>query len=526
MLAPGTARGTVETNVGTQATGRRDIEAASAGHTWWPGLEGLRTPALIAVLIYHQDHSLVPGGFLSVSLFFTLSGFLITSLLLREHDRSGRIDVTRFWSRRVRRLLPVATVGLAFAAYVAWATRGEALLPSIASDIRWAALNLANWRFVTTDTSYAHALSEPSTVTHYWSLAIEEQYYLVYPVVALLSLRWGRRGLGVVLAAATAFSIAMQLITGGGDRAYFGTDTRLAELAIGGLVAVFWTPRVRNAVGRRLDLAAAVAAPVVVFLWWRLPLDSPRTFHGGLVLHSAMVAILVLAVTEGGPATRIASWRPLVWLGGLSYATYVIHFPLYQLLDEERMGFEGPGLFAARVAATFAAAWVLRTVVERPVRFGGAFKGERWHAPVAAFSAIGIVLVVAAAVPHVGRESTALEAAFAPNADTSVTAPVGTVDSLPPVATTLPATTVPPGAPTSRATTTAAEAPARSSCSWPATPRRVCGRTAGRSGRRTRTTPRPTARAGRAACCTRKGSPPSVPAGSTRPMPGAASCPT
>jgi peptidoglycan/LPS O-acetylase OafA/YrhL len=441
------------------ATARRDIEAASPGHTWWPGLEGLRAPGLIVVLIYHQDSKLVPGGYFSVSMFFTLSGFLITSLLMREQDRSGRIAVRRFWARRVRRLLPVAAIGLAFAAFVAWATRGEALLPSVGSDIRWAALNLANWRFIHEDASYAAALTDPSTVTHYWSLAIEEQYYLVYPVVALLALRWGgRRGLGLVLAGVTVASFAAQLAVGGGDRAYFGTDTRLAEIAIGGLAAVLWTPRVREAVGRRIDVAAALVAPAVVLLWWRLPLDSPRVFDGALLLHAVVISVIVIAVTEGGPAERLASWRPAVWLGGLSYATYVVHFPMYLLLDADRTGLHGVALLAVRVAATLGSAWVLTALVERPVRFGGAFRAERWHAPVAAVSAIGIVLLAATAMPEVGRDDTALEAAFAPDLPTSVTAPVRTVDSLPPVESTAPSTTA-TGAPTTRPTPTTLEAP-------------------------------------------------------------------
>lgn len=440
---------------------------ASAAHSWWPGLEGLRGIALIAVLIFHQDSDRIPGGYLSVSLFFTLSGFLITSLVLREVDRSGRLDVRRFWARRVRRLLPMAMIGLGFAVLVARVTRGEALLPSVASDVRWAAMNLANWRFVHTDTSYAHALTPPSPVTHYWSLAIEEQYYLVYPVVAGLALRWGRRGLGTLLVGLTAFSLVAQVLSGGGDRAYFGTDTRLAELAIGGLMAVLWTPKVRAAVGSSIDGLAAVAAVGVALLWWKLPIDSPRLFEGGLAVHSLLTAVLVVGATTGGRVTRIASFRPAVWLGGLSYGAYIIHYPMYLLLDEERTGLSSAPLFALRVVTSVVAAWGLRAAIERPVRFGGALTARRWQAPLGAVTALAIVVLLATALPRIGREDSTLEQAFA-GGTTRVTSPVPTVTALPPVPTSPPvspsstvAGTPGPGASTGKGTaTTRASGPA------------------------------------------------------------------
>jgi peptidoglycan/LPS O-acetylase OafA/YrhL len=411
---------------------RGDTEAAAATHTWWPGLEGLRGLGLIVVLISHQQGTIFLGGYLSVSMFFTLSGFLITTLLLREWERSGRIDLRRFWSRRVRRLLAMAMAGLLLAVAVARATRGEALLPPIASDIRWAALNLANWRFINTDTSYQAVMSMPSPVTHYWSLAIEEQYYLLYPVIAAVALRWGRRSLGMALGVMTIGSLVAQLIVGGGDRAYFGTDTRLAELAIGGLLAVLWTEEVRLAIRLRyIDAVAVVAGIGVALLWWRLPLDSPRLWHGGMLLHSILVGLLVIGATEEGLVARLTSYRPIVWLGGLSYACYIVHFPLYQLLDEERTGLSGVALFAVRVAASLGLATALRQLIERPVRFSGAFKAARWQGPVAALSAIGVVLVMGTALPHVGRANTALEEAFTNDGGISVRSPVPDVVQLP-----------------------------------------------------------------------------------------------
>ncbi len=233
-----------------------------------PALDGLRGLAVAAVVVYHLSPDLLPGGFLGVSVFFVLSGYLITSLLLGEGQTTGRIGLTRFWGRRFRRLLPAALVGLAVAVAVA-AVAGDAhQLRTLPGDVTAAALYVANWRFIVQGAPYGAHYLQPSVVQHYWSLAIEEQFYVVVALVAAALARFARRRstwLAVFGALALA-SMAATVALGPADhtRIYFGTGTRAFELLAGALLAVVVNgrigdapPRPRSAVGlQALGLAA------------------------------------------------------------------------------------------------------------------------------------------------------------------------------------------------------------------------------------------------------------------------------
>jgi peptidoglycan/LPS O-acetylase OafA/YrhL len=389
-----------------------------------------------AVLVHHHDPDLLPGGFLGVSLFFTLSGFLITTLLLREHDATGTIGFRRFWARRLRRLTPVALLGLVLALGVAAIDEPRESLAETGGDVVAAALDVANWRLASDDVDYGDTLRPPSPVAHYWSLAIEEQFYAVFPIVALVALRrGGRRALGGALVAALALSLLAQQFVGDANRAYLGTDSRLGELAVGALLAVGWQGwrSARDGGGRwagaaRLDLAAACAAVALVVSWRRVELGDPRLFDGGLVLHAALAAVVVAAAVAGRWAPALGRFGPLVWLGKVSYAAYVVHFPLYLWLDDAG--------FAVRLALTLVVAAGVNVLVERPVRFGGALRAGR-QAPLAAMSALGAVLLLAVAVPEAAARRDVGATVVAADRPTVVTMPVtSTTTTAPPSSTT------------------------------------------------------------------------------------------
>jgi peptidoglycan/LPS O-acetylase OafA/YrhL len=353
------------------------------------------------VLLYHHSPERLPGGFLGVSLFFTLSGYLITTLLLREHAEHGEISLRRFWVRRARRLVPVALAGLALATLVAWWTRAKGGLPAVSGDVRYAAANLANWHQIGEGADYGDALTAPSPVTHYWSLAIEEQFYLAYPVVAAVALRYRRRALTALLLLATAASVIAQLLTSSVNRAYLGTDTRLAELTVGALLATYLAARRPHAHRRRWDALGIAGLVALGVAWATVELGDERLFEGGLLLHALVAASVIAAARHGGRLPRLLGQPALASLGLLSYGVYVVHFPLYLLLTPDRVPVAGPTLLVVRIAASVALAAGLHWLVERPVRWGGSLPG--WHGALGWATATAAVVVLAVAMPHVGR---------------------------------------------------------------------------------------------------------------------------
>jgi len=426
------------------ATAAPSTDAPSTGRMWWPGLDGLRGLALCAMLLYHHDATLVVGGFFSVSLFFTLSGFLITTLLVREHQARGRIDLGAFWVRRIRRLMPVALLGLVLAAVVARSTAREGALPGIAGDIRAALLNVANWRFAFSEVTYADTISAPSPLKHYWSLAVEEQYYLLYPIIAIVALRRSRRAFAVALAGMTVFSVVAQLLVTSQNRAYLGTDTRLSELAIGGLAALGWAALRRRPGRSTLDVLGGAAALVLLAVWATVKIDDPRLFRGILPFHAVLVAVLVVAAIHGSVVPRIAGARPFAWLGARSYGVYVFHFPLYLLLTEQRTGISGVSLLAVRVAAAVALAALVYRAIEQPFRRGVVL--PHWQGPGVLVAGLATLLLVTIGLPGAGSQSTDVATTgFDISTETRVTLPpldVPTTEAT--AAPTIAATTIPP----------------------------------------------------------------------------------
>lgn len=358
-------------------------------------LDSLRAIAVVGVLAYHQSSGLAPGGWLGVSLFFTLSGFLITNLLLDERERSDRIALGPFWVRRIRRLLPASLVALALAAVVVVVAEAGADVASFGADARAAVLNVANWRFIASGAAYADAAADPSPVQHYWSLAIEEQFYVVLPLLVAFCLP-RRRLLAAAVGATVVGSLFLQLNLGGGvDRIYFGTDTRAAELAVGAALALAW-PTVRTVASRSPWLADAVglvALASTAVLFGAVDLDVGVVTSGALVAVTVVWVGLVVGAICGPRFGRALSVPGLPPIGRISYGIYLYHWPIYLLLTPGRVGADGPALFAIRVAVTVALAAVSASLVEVPIR-----RAEWRPSRTAGFAMASVAVVVAISI--------------------------------------------------------------------------------------------------------------------------------
>ena len=336
-------------------------------------LDGVRGLAVLAVVVYHLDRDVLPGGFLGVSLFFTLSGFLITNLLVAEWRDTGTIDLGSFWSRRFRRLLPASLAGIALVVALSPAWTADQL-ESLPGDVVGALGYVANWRFITGGDRYGAGFEAPSPLLHYWSLAIEEQFYLVVgALTAVLAAGRSLRRWVVVFGALAVASIVATLVLFDPldtDRIYFGSLTRAAELVAGVLLALAIGTQIPDrlqSAARALGtaaLAAAVAAFVLV------DLETEALYRGGFWLMATASVLLIAGALVSGPLQRALSWKPLTALGLVSYGIYVYHWPLFVWLDEARTGLDGVALAALRLAATAVATAASFVWLERPIREG------------------------------------------------------------------------------------------------------------------------------------------------------------
>jgi peptidoglycan/LPS O-acetylase OafA/YrhL len=386
-----------------------------------PALDGLRGLAVAAVVLYHGGATAVPGGYLGVSLFFTLSGYLITSLVLAGHRATGRVGLGAFWVRRARRLLPAA-LATAAGALAATAALAPDRLVTVAGDTRAAVLYLANWHLVWAERSYDTLFAAPSPLQHLWSLAIEEQFYVVFPLVAAAALALGgRRALTAVLAVLAAGSVAAQLLTTDPDLAYYGTHTRAAELLAGCLLACLRplpvVPSVADgAVGgpAKLDFATSaggrprlrfshVAGPLAVAAFVAVCVLAPASPaalpRGALAAVAVLNTVVVGLATRAGPARRLLRARPLTRLGLVSYGLYLVHWPVFVFVTPERAGLDGVPLLALRLALSGCLAAISFRWIEQPVR-RGRWPSTRRLGP-AAVTGAAVVLVAGAVVPAV-----------------------------------------------------------------------------------------------------------------------------
>jgi peptidoglycan/LPS O-acetylase OafA/YrhL len=353
-----------------------------------PGLDGLRALAVGAVLLYHHDPRLLPGGFLGVELFFVLSGYLITALLTFEWRAQGTVALGDFWLRRARRLLP-ALLALVAACLLVAATAMPEELAQLRGDAVAALLYMANWRLILDERPYFASFGRPSLLLHLWSLAIEEQFYLLWPPALALGLwRGGRRPILAVAVvgalAAAALMAALARPDGDLSRVYYGTDTRAAGLLVGAALALAWPPRlVRSLAARRAepwrDLLGLGAIGTLIYILVTTHEFVPWLYQGGFLLVDLAAAAAIVAVARPGARVcrALLGVAPLRWVGERSYSIYLWHWPVFMLT---RPGLDVPLesllLIGLRLGVTLALAELSFRLVETPVRRGDL--GQAW----------------------------------------------------------------------------------------------------------------------------------------------------
>ena len=371
--------------------------AAADGLRYEPGIDGLRAVAVGVVLAFHGGFGWMTGGFLGVSVFFTLSGFLITRLLVDEQVRTGRISLSAFWSRRLRRLAPASLICL-FAVVVLAPWWSDVLQREALRVDVWSALTYwPNWRFVAAKQSYSDLFAAPSPVLHFWSLAIEEQFYFVYPIIAAVTMRLGRARPRLALGAAVTTLLAGSSIAGqlSSDRnlLYFGSHIRAAELLIGAVAALV-APRLISHAQRAIAGLGILAIGGVVALCVTSSIASGWIYDGRLVLFAGLSAVAVMSATVAGPVRRVLSWRAFVAVGRVSYGLYLFHWPVFLLLDERRVSWGRWPLVGLRLGVTAVITLLSYRLIEQPVRRRYVLGGPR-IARLAFAGAMGIVAVTA-----------------------------------------------------------------------------------------------------------------------------------
>ena len=392
------------------------------------GLDGLRALAVMTVMAFHLGWSFVPGGAFGVSLFFTLSGYLITQVMLADHDRAGKVDLKRFWTRRLRRLVPGSIVCLIAVTVVALfgLLEGDRLRGDLFAALGYS----ANWRFATAGTTYAQLFeSTPSPVLHFWSLAIEEQFYIIFPLLMVVLLRW-RKLLVPTLALLTGASVAAMVLTSSRNLAYYGTHTRAAELLIGALLALVIpvSKQLSTAVQKIVATLGVVAFVAFVYIATNAHTSDAWLYQGGLSGFSLISSVLIIAVLVPGPLRLLMSSRPMVAIGRITYSLYLFHWPVFVVLNKVRMGFDGVALSLTRIAVTVLLAGLSAWLIENPIRFRKVLRKPVW-------AGFGMVAVMAATLVVMSAVSTtpptALAGVDAPDEIVQFVAPSSVAPSVP-----------------------------------------------------------------------------------------------
>ena len=365
------------------------------------GLDGLRGVAVILVIIFHSGLNWFPGGFLGVSVFFTLSGFLITSLLINERENSGRINLKAFWGRRLRRLAPASLVVIAGVVGLASWLSTSIEASRIKGDAISATLYFSNWRFIYSGHSYGELFATPSPLQHLWSLSIEEQLYVVVPVLiaGLFAMGLRRRAIGYVFLVAVAGSTIATMFTNSHELIYYGTHTRAAELLLGSALACLFGQRIEKlAVNKAKSLSTLYIVPIVgvVVLSRFSSVDSPWVYSGALTAFAGLSVICLIAAIQAGPVRSILSSSPLVRVGEVSYGLYLIHWPVIVWLNSERVDLQPTALFVLQVIVTVILTLVSYWLIEQPIRRRKVLLSVRWAASSFVASVVGVLILASA----------------------------------------------------------------------------------------------------------------------------------
>jgi len=373
-----------------------------------PALDGLRGIGQPMLMLYHHGLALFGwwfhGSILCVSMFFTLSGFLITRLLLQEHAGTGRISLPTFYSRRIRRLMPVAlTVALLVA--VIWTIYPSASRSLDFTAFFWMIFYGTNLLLIHRGNSYQNLFADQSPLQHTWSLSLEEQIYFVFPLAMFGILSWRRTrrfSAGVILGlAAISFGLAWMWATiRGGDRPYYATEARASEFLVGAATAVFWVrsphvPRISSWIRSRAGtIVGYVVLAAAIWLWYLVGLTNFYLFRGATILNSLLVATL-MGYACAAPASGVCGLlgaKPLVAIGRRAYVLYLAHWPVFVLLTPTSTGLSSEPLLVVRFAVAFAVGEVLFRFVEGPILRQRVWSGRTLYRGCAFLAAVALAI--------------------------------------------------------------------------------------------------------------------------------------
>jgi peptidoglycan/LPS O-acetylase OafA/YrhL len=372
----------------TELPGPPAIDRPRLAHQ--PALDGLRGAAVAGVVAFHLGY--LDGGFLGVDLFFTLSGYLITRLLLVERDGSGNTDLADFWKRRAWRLLPALFLVLATVAVYAWIEARPDELIGIRESGLASLLYVTNWFFLATGDGYWNLFTTPTPFDHLWSLAIEEQFYVIWPILFVpLASQAGSRALAWFSAVAAVLT-AIWMAVGDPANAYLNTITRSSSILLGALLGIAlhhdWASVRRYLSGPAGRLTSAASLTFVAWSWIATDgSDDASFFDGGFFIHAVSVCVLIGRVTiaDNGTEARVFSLRALRALGIVSYGLYLWHWPVIVIANLERTGTDGATLLAIRLALMTLLTTASYLLIEKPARHNWSrVRHAIWGLPVAA----------------------------------------------------------------------------------------------------------------------------------------------